>query len=103
MAYPHLFGYDPFHRLNFSFHPPTYLPSFRDYIQPPIPSFMSYPPIWCHHYHNSSHVSEQCPSIGYSLELGPNQFHTFQGLMSEPYPSNFELGSCNGTNSSWNQ
>ena len=37
----------------------------------------------------SSYPSEQCPSIGYSLVLGQNQFDTFQGPTNESYPSNF--------------
>ena len=48
MAYPHSFGYNPFYKPDPSFHSPTSLLSFHNYIQPTIPSFMSYPLIWCH-------------------------------------------------------
>jgi len=91
MAYPHSFGYNSFYRPNLPFHPPTSFSSFHHYTQPTLSSFTSYPIIWCDYYHNPSHPSEQCPSIGYPLVLGQNQFHTFQRPTSEPYPSNLKL------------
>ena len=103
MAYQKSIGYDPCYRPYSLFHLPTPLPSFHDNIQPTIPSFTSYSPIWCYHCQNSSHLSEQCPLIGYSLGLGQNQLHTFQGPMSEPCPSNFNSGCWNYSDSAWDQ
>ena len=36
MAYPHLFGYDPFYKPDPPFHSPTSLPSFHDYTSNPL-------------------------------------------------------------------
>ena len=80
MAYPNSFGYDPFYRLDTSFHPPTSLPDFNEYIHLTNYSFSSYHQMSCHNCQDQNNPSEQCPSIGYSLGLGQNQFHTFQGL-----------------------
>ena len=92
MAYPNSFGYDPFYRPDPPFYPPIPLPTFHDDIQPSIPSFTSNSLIWYYHCQNSSHSSEQCPSVGYSLGLRQNQLHTFQGPTSEPYPANLNSG-----------
>ena len=70
-------------------HPPSSPLSFHGNNQPTSSSYSSHPPRWCHHCYDSSHYSEQCPSIGYSLGLSQNQFDTFQGPMNEPYQSNF--------------
>ena len=81
MAYPKSYGYESFYRPNPSIHPT----SFSDFnTQPAHSSFTSYPPIWCNYCHDPSHPSEQCPLIWYTLGLGQNQFHIFQGPTSEP-------------------
>ena len=59
--------------------------------------------MWCHHCYDSSHHSEQCPSIGNSLGLGQNHFDTFQGPTNEPYPSNFNYEGWNCPQYSWDQ
>jgi len=42
--------------------------------------------------------------IGNPLGLGQNQFNSvIQGPTSEPYPSNFNLGCWNYSNSSWDK
>ena len=104
MAYPNSFGYDPFYRPNPPFHLPTSPLNLHDYVQSIIPSFTSYPLLWCHHCHNSSHPSEQCPSIGYSLGLGQNQFNSiFQEPTSEPCQSDFNSGCWNYSYPPWDQ
>jgi len=85
MAYPNSYGYKSFYRSNPPFHPPIYFPNFSTQLA--HSSFTSYPPIWCNYCQDPSHPLEQYPSIGYPFGLGQNQFHTFQGLTSEPYPS----------------
>jgi len=90
MDYPNqaLYSYD-YDRLFSHSHPSSSSLSFHDYNQPTILTLSSHPLMWCHHCHDSPHPSEQCPSIGYSLGLGQNQFDIFQGPMNESYPSNF--------------
>ena len=103
MTYPNSYSYNSFYRPNPSFHPPTFFLNVNDYTQPTHSFFTSYPPIWCNYCQNPSHPLEQCPSIGYLLELGQNQFHTFQGLTSEAYPSNFNSGGQNYSDLAWDQ
>ena len=103
MAYPNSFCYDPFYRPDPPFHPPSSLSDFNEYIHPTNYSFSSYHPMSCHHCQDPNHSSEQCPSIGYSLGPGQNQFHTFQGPTSEPYPSNFNSEGWNCPQFSWDQ
>jgi len=50
------------------FHPPFSPLSFHNYNQPTISFFSSYPPIWYYYCQNSSHSSEQCTLIEYSLD-----------------------------------
>ena len=77
--------------------PPPSPQNFPDHFQS-TPSTFS----WCHFCHNSSHPAEACPSIGYSLGLGHNQFNApLQGPTSESYPSNLEC--WNDLKFLWNQ
>ena len=95
MAYPNSFGYDPFYRLDPPSHPPTSLSDFNRYTHSTNYSFSSYHHMSCHHCQDSNHPSEQYPLVGYSLGLGQNQFHTFQGPTSQLYPLNFNSEDMN--------
>jgi len=75
MAYSNSYGYNSFYRPNPPFYPPTSFPNFNDYTQPTRSSLNLIYPFGA--IIAKIHYILQCPSIGYPLGLGQNQFHTF--------------------------